>query len=71
MVTRAQLDKLACRIDELALALAPPEERVRYVCYLSFYGETKEDFYARYPDASRPFTGITLDFGHPVGGCKP
>jgi hypothetical protein len=51
--------------------LAPPEERVRYVCYLSFYGETEQDFYARYPDASRPFTGITLDFGHPVGGYEP
>jgi hypothetical protein len=55
----------------LAVALTPPEQLPTYTVYLTYFepsgnypGETWEEFYARYPDAPRPFVpDIVLSFG--------
>jgi len=64
MVTAAQINKLAQRIDQVAeqLGLAV---RPTYVVWLSFHGETDEAFYARHPDArGRRHKATVLTFGN-------
>ena len=49
MVTRAQIDKLSQRIDQVAerMGLA---QRIEYTVLLHLVGESDEEFYARYPE---------------------
>ena len=56
MVTRATIDRLLRRTSEVAEQLGLGEEKPRtvYVVWLSFHGETDEEFLARYPDARGP-----------------
>ena len=63
MVTAAQIQRLDCRIDELARMLVP-ERRPEYVVYISYIGELDDEFFARYPGA-RQHRGamIELSFG--------
>ena len=50
MVTAAQIQRLDCRIDGLAQMLEP-ERRPEYVVYISYIGESDDEFFARYPGA--------------------
>jgi hypothetical protein len=66
MVTRSQIDKLGSRIEALAVALSPPELQTTYAIYLSFTGETDDEFHARYPDLPRPWQAdVVLGFDDP------
>jgi hypothetical protein len=49
LVTRAQLDRLGSRIEQLAAALMP-EEPIEYRVYLRFTGDSDDEFRARHPD---------------------
>ena len=62
MVTRAQVEKLASRIDALEIAIGVPSD-IEDELYLHFIGDTEEEFYAHHPDAPRPFADyLVLSF---------
>ena len=64
MVTKNQIAQLSARIDALAdqLGLA---EKPTYRVWLSFTGESDEEFYVRHPDARGcRHQGIVLSFGN-------
>jgi hypothetical protein len=50
MVTRAQISKLAGRIDALEVVLNARAPGAGCIVYLSYAGETQAEFRARYPD---------------------
>jgi hypothetical protein len=53
MASMAQLARLEARVDALALRLEP-RRRARVAVWLSFDGESDDEFMARHPDARGP-----------------